>query len=125
MSWPSASAELMALLDDGLAPFPCQKRVMFGGPAYFVNGNMFAGVHGEQLLVRLDPDDKAELLEAGQAYAFEPMPGRPMREYVTLAEAVWEDPDALAEWLGRSFGFAASLPAKEPKGRTPRKASRG
>jgi len=125
MSWPSASVELMALLGEGLAPFPCQKRMMFGGPAYFVNGNMFAGVHGEQLLVRLDPDDKAELLAAGQASPFEPMPGRPMREYVTLAEAVWEDQNELGEWLGRSFAFAASLPVKKPKEPKAPKASGG
>jgi TfoX/Sxy family transcriptional regulator of competence genes len=64
--------------------------MMFGGPAYFVNGNMFAGVLGEQLMVRLDADDRAELLDADPgAVPFEPMPGRPMREYVTLPESIW------------------------------------
>lgn len=49
-------------------------RPMFGNLAGFVNGNMFAGLFGADLFVRLSAEDRAELEAAGGG-PFEPMPG--------------------------------------------------
>jgi hypothetical protein len=83
---------------------------------------MFAGVYGLQLFLRLAPRERAELQESLGAKAFEPMAGRPMKEYLSLPEAVWNDPEALDEWMRRSVEFTVSLPPKEPK---PRKTGGG
>jgi len=38
----------------------CGYRKMFGYTAYFFNGNMFVGVHGDKLFLRLSDADMAE-----------------------------------------------------------------
>ncbi len=92
-----------------------QTRPMFGNKAAFVNGNMFLALFGEQVAVRLSPEDQEALLEEEGASKFEPMPGRAMKEYVTLPEG-WRDRRDRAEaWVDRSFGFVAALPPKEAK----------
>ncbi len=50
---------------------------MFGYPAYFINGNMFVGVHGDKLFLRLSDADMVEITkDCRDVVAFEPMPGR-------------------------------------------------
>jgi hypothetical protein len=47
---------------------------------------------------------------------FEPMAGRPMREYVVLPPAWREDePHRVREWVARSLDHAEELPPKQPK----------
>ena len=44
----------------------------------------------------------------------EPMPGRPMREYVTLPG--WRsDREQVAAWALQALDYAAALPPKEPR----------
>ena len=115
MAWESASMDQSLVLEAALSHLDCQKRMMFGGPAYFVNGNMFSGVHGRSILLRLDEADREAIAAAhDQVGPFEPM-GRPMREYVALPEGLDLPAKELADWVGRSFAFAASLPLKEKK----------
>ena len=89
-------------------------RPMFGQLSAFVNGNMFMGIFGEDVLVRLPEAERGEVLGAG-GRVFEPMPGRPMREYVVLPEAWRDDPKQVREWAARSLDHADELPPKEPK----------
>ena len=58
-------------------------RPMFGNLAAFVNGNMFAGLFGEDLFVRLPEEEGAKVRKQG-GRDFEPMPGRAMRGYVIV-----------------------------------------
>jgi len=92
-----------------------QSRPMFGNLAAFVNGNMFAGLFGDGLFVRLPPDVRAELLAYDGAGPFEPMPGRPMSEYVIVPSAWRGEPETARSWVLRSFHWAAGLPPKEKK----------
>lgn len=88
---------------------------MFGQLAAFVNGNMFMGLFGDDVFARLrQADREAELAEGGSA--FEPMAGRPVREYVVLPGAWREDePERVHEWAARSLDHAEELPPKQPK----------
>jgi TfoX/Sxy family transcriptional regulator of competence genes len=116
MAWKKPTAELAALLDGALAPFDCQKKIMFGFPAYFVHGQMFAGLHQDSLILRLAEADRADLLATWQgASQFEPMEGRPMREYVTVPASLYQSPTVFSEWLDRAYGYASSLPPKAAK----------
>jgi len=45
-------------------------RPMFGNLSAFVNGNMFSGVFGEDLFVRLSEEDQKELLKNKSAPFF-------------------------------------------------------
>ncbi|HJZ77025.1 MAG TPA: TfoX/Sxy family protein [Vicinamibacterales bacterium] len=98
-------------------------RPMFGQAAAFVNGHMFAGTFGTRIFVRLDDQNRAELLAAGGARVFEPMKGRPMREYVELPESMAADRSRA--WVSRAFESISRLPAKVKSGRIARAPAAG
>jgi TfoX/Sxy family transcriptional regulator of competence genes len=88
---------------------------MFGHDVYWVNGNMFTGVFQSLIFFRLSSKDQNEFLRKSKdARLFEPMEGRPMKEYVVLPEQVLEDKDAVG-WMKRSFEYTKSLPEKKSK----------
>ena len=118
MAWRKPPEELIELFNDVMPAGPLDFKPMFGSPCYWVNGNLFAGLHQESFMVRLGEPDRAELLEVPGAHLFEPMEGRPMREYVVFPEQMLGDRDALRRWLGKGLAYAASLPAKQKKPRT-------
>ena len=96
-------------------------RKMFGFPAASIGGTMVAGLHQESVMVRLPAGERESRLADGWSL-FEPMPGRPMREYVALPEAVADDVAAVRHWVERAASYVRTLPPKAPK---PRKAARG
>jgi TfoX/Sxy family transcriptional regulator of competence genes len=122
MKWRKPRADLIDLLDEVMprGEEPVEFKPMFGAPCYWTGGNMVAGVHQESIFVRLGEDDRAVLLEQPGAHLFEPMEGRPMREYVVLPESMLADRQALTAWLGKGLAYTAGLPPKQKKPR-PRK----
>jgi TfoX/Sxy family transcriptional regulator of competence genes len=110
---PEAKEAFLALLP---ADPQVVTRPMFGNAAAFVNGNMFAGLFGDALFVRLSEPDRAEAFKQGGT-DFEPMPGRAMKGYVALPGQWRQDEAATRGWIGRSLAWARELPAKEPKKR--------
>ena len=96
--------------------FPqAQVRKMFGYPAAFVNGNMLAGLFQDSMMLRLSASDLTDIREQAGAQPFEPMPGRVMREYVVVPNAILKSKAELRTWVGRAFAYASSLPAKRTK----------
>jgi len=91
---------------------PAQQRKMFGYPAAFVNGNMFMGLFADTMMVRLPEEPRNNLLQLQGAKVFEPMPGRPMREYIILPAGLIADRTKLSQWVAKAFEYASSLPAK-------------
>jgi TfoX/Sxy family transcriptional regulator of competence genes len=95
-------------------------KPMFGNLGAFVNGNMFAGLFGSAVGVRLDPAARDELAAIEGTGAFGPAE-RPMTAYVSLPSA-WRDQPALAAgWVGRALEHVAELPPKKAKSSTTRK----
>ena len=47
------------------------------------------------------------------------MPGRKMKGYATLANALTRDRKELAKWMGRALEYAGGLPAKTKKAAKP------
>ena len=123
MAWTKASQGMIDLFDACLPDGPgLERRKMFGYPCAFVNGNMFAGLFQEIAFARLPPGLHAELDAEFGARVFEPMPGRPMRAYVVLPEAVLDDEARYAEVLRAAYVFTGAMPPKEKKPPKPRKA---
>jgi TfoX/Sxy family transcriptional regulator of competence genes len=123
----TAPAELVELFDSIVPTAPSiERRKMFGQPCAFVNGNMFTGLHGPRMVLRLPEERRRAFLAIEGATLFEPMPGRPMKEYVVIPEAIIKDDHALRDWMEQAFLSAAALPVKEPKprGRKPKAAKR-
>lgn len=123
MQFPQKTpADVTRAFDAALPDDPrLERRKMFGFPAGFVGGNMFAGTFGESVVVKLPEAERARALDQG-ASTFEPMPGRVMREYVVVPPPALADEAQLRGWVQRAFAYVAALP---PKDRTkPRKKAR-
>ena len=116
MTWEKANKELIKLLEGEMLDCNCDRKVRFGSPTFFVNNNMFAGVHEDTVIVRLSEGDREELFSRNSdVKPFVPMAGRVMKEYAALPEAVCSDASIFQEWLKRSYRYAASLPPKEKR----------
>ena len=103
------------LFAEALGDFPmAEQRKMFGYPCAFVNGQMFVGVFADRLMIRLSEEDRARFLKLPGAKQFEPMPGRPMKEYVEVPKAITESAE-LRKWLKKSLAYTQSLPPKKKK----------
>ena len=89
-----------------------ERKKMFGYPAAFVGGNMATGLFADHWVVRL-PDDQIEPAKTRGASAFEPMPGKPMKAFVTIPAADVADDTAIAAWVERGMALARSMPAKK------------
>ncbi len=112
-SFPKSPGALVALFEAALQPFPqVQTRKVFGYPCAFVNGYMTAGLHGEDMFVRLAPDDQAPLLAMKGGGHLEVMPGRPMRDYVLVPPSVRAKKAELKRWIEKAVVQAGSLPRK-------------
>lgn len=90
-------------------------RPMFGNISAFVNGNMFFGLFGDGLFLRLSDQDRRELLKNEGASFLEPMRGRPMKDYVLIPETWRNKPDTIRSWIDRSLAFSSKLPPKKAK----------
>jgi TfoX/Sxy family transcriptional regulator of competence genes len=93
-------------------------KPMFGNLGAFVNGNMFMGLFGDDIGLKLPDDVRKQLLAEPGAGPFGP-PERPMGGYVTLP-AGWSGRMA-KPWIERSITYIAALPPKQPKGGAGRK----
>ena len=107
--------ELVAKFEK-LAPGPpAQQRQMFGYPACFVNGNLFMSLFHDKMVLRLPDTDREALLKVKGAGPFEPMAGRPMKEYVTVPPSLLKTPKKLEPWVAKALQYGASLKPKAPK----------
>ncbi|MGH9222396.1 MAG: TfoX/Sxy family protein [Acidimicrobiales bacterium] len=89
-------------------------KPMFGNLAGFVNGNMFMGLFGADVGVKLTDDERASLLAVDGAGPFGP-DERPMGGYVTLP-AAWRASPAEAEpWVAKALDHVGALPPKVKK----------
>lgn len=118
MEMPKPESKVVKRFEDLLphASNVSTKKV-FGHPAAFVNGNMFFGVFGKDLFVRLSASDLVEAAGTAGFHPFEPMPGRAMKGYMVLPASVLGNPVQTNRWLGKSLRFASGLPPKKPKGK--------
>jgi TfoX/Sxy family transcriptional regulator of competence genes len=98
-----------------------ERRAMFGYPCAFTGGHLFSGLHQADILVRLGETDREKLLAEPGARVFEPMAGRPMREYVLVPPALHADRRALRGWIARALEFTAAMPAKKSAGKKAKK----
>jgi TfoX/Sxy family transcriptional regulator of competence genes len=113
--WRKAPQELVDLFHEAVEGIEdLEVRKMFGFPAGFIAGNMTAGVHQDTIMLRLPDDERQARLDAGWSL-FEPMPGRPMREYVALPAEVTADAGETRAWIERAAAYVRTLPPKEAK----------
>jgi TfoX/Sxy family transcriptional regulator of competence genes len=86
-------------------------KPMFGNLGAVVDGNMFMGLFGEDVGIKLDDAGQDELSKAG-GEPFGPAE-RPMGGYVSLP-TTFTDAEA-KKWVARSLAYVGTLPPKNKK----------
>ena len=86
-------------------------KPMFGNLGAFVNGNMFMGLFGADVGVKLAEPDQQKLVKAGGG-PFGPKE-RPMSGYVTLPVEFTRT--KARPWIAKSLDHVGALPKKKPK----------
>ena len=124
MTMPKPSEQSKVAFQKLVPPDPAvSTRPMFGNLSAFVNGNMFCGLFGEDLFVRVSDEDQAKLRKQG-GKAFEPMPGRAMSGYVVVPAGWQKKPDATRSWIVSALSWSKALPPKAGKGAKAAKATK-
>jgi len=97
-------------------------KPMFGNLGAFVHGNMFAGLFGSAVGVRLAEPDASELAAIDGSGPFGPE-GHAMSGYLSLPAAWRDDASLAASWVDKAVGYVGSLPpkVKKPKAAKPKK----
>ena len=110
MAYDEGLAQRVRSLLDGRSDI--DERRMFGGIGYLIAGNMCCGVRGEELIVRIDPEEATGLIASEPGARPFDMTGRPMKGWLFVApEGTTEDPQ-LERWVRRAEAFATGLPPK-------------
>ena len=87
-----------------------ERKKMFGGTCYLINGNMMCGVYKDYLILRLGEKQAEDALRLPHVRQFD-ITGRPMKGWVMVEESGFEGA-ALEKWLSKARHFAESLPPK-------------
>jgi len=88
-----------------------EKR-MFGGVAFMLNGNMCVGIHKDELIVRLAPEETEQALTQKHTRIFDLSGGRTMKGWILVQPKGIATDAALGKWVTVGVKFAASLPTK-------------
>ncbi len=88
-------------------------KPMFGNLGAFVNGNMFMGLFGSDIGLKLPASQAEQVAESGGG-PFGPTE-RPMPDYISLPAAI-TDPEA-TPLIAESLSYVSALPPKAPKQR--------
>jgi hypothetical protein len=86
-------------------------KPMFGNLAAFVNGNMFLGIFGPDVGVKLSNADQHALRAAG-GQPFGPAE-RPMGGYVSFPANM--TPESAHVWVARALAYVGEMPPKVKK----------
>lgn len=116
MEWKKSPEKLVKFINERMAQEKCEPRKMFGYPCYFINGNMFIGLHQDNLVLRLGEDDRKTAMKKDKdVKVFEPMPGRKMGEYIVIPATIYSNKAAFDALLAKSMKYVSSLPPKQKK----------
>jgi TfoX/Sxy family transcriptional regulator of competence genes len=87
------------------------EKKMFGGLAFMVNGHMACGVQGDDLMVRVGPDDYEAALKKPGARPMD-FTGRPLRGMVYVNSRGHRRAPSLRAWVEKGLSYVRSLPPK-------------
>ena len=117
MEFRKSSEDLINLFHAALPDDPrVTRRMTFGSPCAYVGGNMVAGIHNNNIFVRLAEPELDQLLAQPGAHPFDPMGGRPMRSYVVLPATMVANSESLASWIAKAIVHGFTMPEKTGAG---------
>jgi len=89
------------------------ERKMFGGLAFLIDGHMFVGIMGSELMVRLGSETAQRALELDHVREMD-FTGRPMKNMIFVQPAGLQDPE-LKRWVTAAADYARTLDPKQPR----------
>jgi len=87
------------------------ERRMFGGLAFLVGGHMCCGIVGQDLVVRVGPNEHEKALSQPHVRAMD-FTGRPMKGFVYLSPPGYRSQTDLRKWIRKGLRFVSSRPPK-------------
>ena len=90
---------------------PVVEKKMFGGVGFLIHGNMACGVHKENMIVRVGPDQHEKLLKKKHTRVFD-ITGKPMKGWLIVEPDGCKTAKQLADWVKTGVDFALTLPPK-------------
>jgi TfoX/Sxy family transcriptional regulator of competence genes len=112
MKMPKPSEEASAAFSKLVPGEPAiTLKPMFGNLSAFVNGNMFCGLFGEDLFVRL-PGPEIDAVKQRGGRDFEPVAGHKMSGYVMVPDGWRSQPAPAATLIRRALTVTREMPAK-------------
>ena len=87
------------------------EKKMFGGLAFMLHGNMWCGVEGRDLVVRVGPEayDKARRRAHARPMDFT---GKPLRGFIYVSSKGCATSASLRSWLDLAYAYVSKLPRK-------------
>ncbi len=87
--------------------YDVRARRMFGGMGVYTGEKMFAFLVGEDIGLKLCPEDAEEAMKLPGAGPMRPAKdAEPMREYVRMPREVLDNIDSFMSWVDRSANYA-------------------
>lgn len=90
------------------------EKKMFGGIAFMLNGHMFAGIVGDDLMLRIGKDGYDDALKRAHVRPMD-FTGRPMQGFIYVGPAGIKTRGALKSWIDKAAAYARACPPKKPK----------
>jgi len=107
MAWKKSSPAAVHRFDEIVAVDGAKRGLLFGCPIYVLDGERYATLYQNRVVLRLSPADAAQLIAKG-GRAFEPIKGRKSKDRVVLPDDISENPRSLRAWVRRAVGYARS-----------------
>lgn len=87
--------------------YDVRARRMFGGMGIYTGEKMFAFLVGDDIGLKLAPEDQEQALALPGAGPMKPdKDAEPMREYVKMPKEVLDNLESFTEWVNRSANYA-------------------
>ncbi|MAT16370.1 MAG: RNA methyltransferase [Planctomyces sp.] len=88
------------------------EKKMFGGICFFLKGNILCGIHKQNLILRLGPEQSEIALVRPHFGPFD-ITGRPMKNWVMVRPAGFKTDKQLKQHIEEAFEFVRTLPGKD------------
>jgi len=105
MAWKKNSPDAIHRFDALVAVKRAKRGVLFGCPIYVLEGERYATLYQNQIVLRLSPADAADLISKG-GRAFEPIKGRRSKDRVILPNKIAANRRLLLGWVGKAVVHA-------------------
>ena len=108
MAYNLVLAERIRSQLDGI---PFAEKKMFGGVGFLLHSNLACGVNKDNLIVRIDPEERDALLKKSHTKPLD-LTGKPMKGWLLVEAEGCKTDKQLSAWVKKGVEFASTLPPK-------------